>query len=672
MIASTQSPRGRSVRLFLLLLLPGLVTISQGGDAVENFRRGEERYQAGDWQGAAAAYAAVLADPSADTLVRQALYSQGWAIFQAGDCTQSLASFCRFLERYPADELAGECRLKIGDSLCQLGRPAEAATWYAAAESNAPAGSARAELAAAAHVLALGQAAAWPRAEAAATEFLARYPAATNQRAAILFLQGESRQRQARKAAELIRVDQAARRYEAVCAGAEAYLARYPGTPNAPRVRLYQAEALQELNRLPEALQAYGQVGACDDAAVTNGAAYGAAWVLRKLGQHAAAADAFAAVAAGRSGYAGDALFWAARSLEEAGSREAAVAAYDACLRSAPATNHAAEAAYRQAHCLWQTRQPEEALRRYQALLAEHPAGAFAAQARYDLAWLRQERGEPCEARRQFETLVQQYPRHPLAPDAAFRAGELAYAAAAFAAAATNYEAAATTQVACAEQALYKLGWTREKLGQTAAAAHAFQLLATRFPRSALAAEAWFRAGTLWQTLGRFAEARAAWAQVREGRYAEQAACGVAASWRTQGNPAEAATAYGVVLTNWPQGVSRVTARLGRAEAWRTLGQWTEALEEYRAAAAAAAAESREAAQAMLGQGHGCFALRKWEEAARCFAKVDLLFEYADLKPEALEMLARSWEQAGDATKAALYRAERRKRFPAGGGSVPP
>ena len=66
----------------------------------------------------------------------------------------------------------------------------------------------------------------------------------------------------------------------------------------------------------------------------------------------------------------------------------------------------------------------------------------------------------------------------------------------------------------------------------------------------------------------------------------------------------------------------------------------------------------------MLGQGHCWFALKKWEDAARCFLKVDVLYGFDELKPEALVMAARSWEQAGDAEKAAMYRADLKKRFP--------
>ena len=720
MIASVHTCNRWAGRVVLATLL-GCGGWLRADEAAELFGRGEARYQAGDWQGAAAAYAAVLTNFPASRQAPQALYSRGWALFQAGDCAGALADFRLFLERYPTHALTGECQLKTGDTLRKLGRLDEAWQVYASARAaggrlapEALAGQAWVSFArrdfaaaqeafyavsqtyapdarAAQHLYNAGQAA-WeaqqyvvagkrfaavvadyPRSplavEAAfrqgrAAEAAGDVAAAAASYTAAVHLSRDDNELAQRAAVELIRLEHVAKRYEVALAKATAFLERQAASAAAPRARLYRAEALQELNRWPEALQAYQQVGASDPA-VAAGATNGAAWVLRRLGRYPEAAQAFAAVAAGSSTYAGDALFWSARSHEDAGAFEAARAAYGACLRLAAAAPHADEAAYRQAYCLWQSRKLEDAQRLYHAVIQERGASPFAAHARYDLAWVLLELGQKSEARQRFEAFARQYPRHPLAPDASFRIGELAYEAGAFAVAATNYQAAAAAQLAFCDKALYKLGWAREKLAQPAVAAQTFLLLAQRYPQSAFAQEALYRAGRLWQTVGKWEEARAAWAQVQEGGSAEQAACGVAECWRALGKPTEAAAAYGQVLAKWPQGACRVAALLGRAEANRATGAWDAALVDYREVATGGG-ETRAAAQAMLGEGHGWFALQKWEEAASCFAKVDLLFEFAEFKPEALDMLARSWEQAGDARKAAIYREERRQRFPQG------
>jgi TolA-binding protein len=465
-----------------------------------------------------------------------------------------------------------------------------------------------------------------------------------------------------RAAVELIRLDHAAKRHEAALRKADAFLASHATGAVLPLARLYRAEALLELNRLPEALEAYRQVGDSDPAAAA-GAAYGCSWVLRRQNRHAEAAESFGRVAAGNSTYAADAQFWAARSLEDEGRLDAASAAYGVCLRQTPPNAHADEAAYRQAYCLWQTRKPDDAERLYSAVLRDRTASPFAANALYDLAWVMLEQGKKGEARQRFEEFTRLFPKHLLAPDAHFRSGELAFEKEDYTAAAASYETAAAAQVAFRDKALYKLGWTREKLRQRDAAIETFLRLAQLFPRSEYAAEARYRAGLLLQEAGKFDDARAAFAAVGDSVLAEKAALAVADCWRAAGRPSEAAAAYGHVLEKWPQGESRAAALAGRAAARRAGGQFAEAAADY-AEAAKLGGESLDAARATLGQAHCWFALRKWEEAARAFAKVDVIFAFDELKPEALAMAAKSWEQAGDAEKAALYRAERKKRFP--------
>ncbi len=527
----------------------GLAGWLRADEAQELFGRGEARYQAAEWNGAAESYAAVLARFPGCTYAAQALYSRGWALFQSGRFEGALADFRAFQERYPTNALAAECQLKAGDSLRQLRRLDEALRAYdpvcAAGGRLAP----DAWAGKAAVLCAQGDFAAAQAAFCAAARACGRDARA----AAYLSHAGNAGEAAQRAAVEHMRLDHAAGRHEAALAGADAFLVRHATGALLPRVRLYRAEALLALNRLPEALQAYLQVGDADPDAAA-GASYGAAWVL-----------------------------------------------------------------------------------------------------------LAQEKKD--EACQRFEAFARQYPKHLLAPDACFRIGELAYEKGDFAAAATNYEIAAAAPAAFCDPALYKLGWAREKLAQREPAVQAFLRVAQQHPASEHAPEARYRAGCLLQLMGRFAEARAALAAVGDGVFAEKAACGVADCWRAAGRNTEAAAAYGQVLARWPRGECRLRALLGRAESLRAAGSFAEAAADY--AEAAAAGETREAAQAMLGQGHCWFALKQWDDAARCFLKVDVLYGFDELKPEALALAARSREQAGDAAKAAMCREELKKRFPA-------
>jgi len=724
--------------------------------AAHLFNAGNAAIEARQFAAAAELFGQVQQDWPTHALARSAIYWQAVALFRQDKADEAAAKLEQLRQLGVPRELTAETTLLLAQTLDARKRYAEAAALYAAVATNCP-DPTLVETAAAAGVVALEKAGHLPAAEAAAMAFVQRYPA-SGQRAAIQFLIGEYRYRQAayataapelekfvrenptndlaaaalhkaawcywnlkqaararelfaavvadywksplaadaafmkgraaeetgdaaaasdgyaeavrfgkdgetaqRAALALIRLDQAAKRYEAALTKADAFLASHAASDSLPWVRLYRGDALLALGRLPEALHAYQQVGPADPA-VAAGAGYGMAWVLRRQGRPAEAADAFAKVAAAPSAYAADAMFWAARSHEDAGHFDAASTAYGSCLQQTPPGAHADEAAYRQAYCLWQTRKPDDAERLYNAVIQERAASPFAANALYDLAWVMLEQGKKPEARQRFEEFARQYPKHLLAPDAHFRIGELACEKEDFTTAATHYEIAAAAQVTFRDKALFKLGWTREKLEQNEAAVQTFLQLARQFPKSEFAPEAYYRAGCLLQRMGKFDDARAALAAVADSAFSENAACGVADCWRVAGKHTEAADAYGQVLAKWPHGDCRTQALLGRAGERRATGAFADAIADYDEASRGG--ETIESAQAMLGQGHCWFALKKWEDAARCFLKVDVLYGFDELKPEALAMAARSWEQAGDAEKAAMYRADLKKRFP--------
>ena len=212
------------------------------------------------------------------------------------------------------------------------------------------------------------------------------------------------------------------------------------------------------------------------------------------------------------------------------------------------------------------------------------------------------------------------------------------------------------------DKALYKLAWVREKLGQNDLAAQNFLRLGKQFPKSEFASEAQFHAGVLLQRMNKFDDARAAFTAVAESIFSEKAALGVADCWRGLEKHAEAAAAYGQVLAQWPHGECRVPALLGRAAELRATGAYADAITDY--SEVAKGGETLDAARALLGQGHCLLALKKWDDATRCFVKVDVLYGFDELKPESLLMAARCCEQAGDTVKAAVYRDDLMKRFP--------
>jgi len=633
---------------------------------------------------AAALYAAVLRDFPAHPLAAGAAAGRVLALEKAGDLPAAEAAAAAYGRQFPAGSQAESMRFLTGEYRYRQGRYAEAAPVLESFACDHPTN----EFAAAAlHKAALARwhlrntsqarvlfasvavryAASPLAADAAymagrAAEEAGDAPAAASNYTDAVRL-GKDNDSSQRAAVELIRLDLAAKRHDAALAAADAFLAAHREGAARPRAQLYRGEALLELARPGEALQAYRAVDGAGDAATAASAAYGAAWALRRLARPAEAADAFGVLAAGASSYAADAAFWQARSLEDAGRLDEAGARYAACAQAKPAGPRADEAAYRQAWCAWQRKQ-DDAARLYQAVLDNRGASPFAANALYDLAWIALDAGRKDDARRQFEAFAGKHPQHALAPDARFRAAEIAYEKEDFAAAGTAYEAvAAAADVPFRDKALYKLGWTRERQKQDDAALAAYERLAKEHPQSDLAPEARYRAGRIRQAQGKFDEAAAAFAAVTGGPFAEHAAFFGAECLRSLGRNAAAEAAYGQVLARWQQGECHVQALLGRGHARRALERLDEAVGDYRAVARAT--ETVDAAQALLGEGYCLYAQKKWDDAAKAFLKVDILYAYEELKPEALAMIAKTWEAAGDAAKAAVYRADLRKRYPA-------
>jgi len=573
------------------------------------FLIGEYRYRLADYAGAAAELEKFAADNPTNDLTASALHKAGWCWWNLKQPAQARKLFAQVVAKFGKSPLAVDAAFMQARAAEEGGDAAGAFEAYAGA-------------------VRLGR-------------------------------DGETAHR---AALALIRLDQAARRYDDALTKADAFLASHADGISLAWARLYRGDALLALGRLPEALRAYQEASGAEPA-VASGAGYGMAWVLRRQGRHLEAAGMFDKVAAGASAYAADAMFWAARSHEDAGQFDAASVSYANCLQQTPPSPHADEAAYRQAYCLWQTRKPDDAERLYNAVIQDRAASPFAANALYDLAWVMLEQGKKPEARRRFEEFARLYPKHLLAPDAHFRIGELVCEQEEFATAAAHYETAAAAQVAFRDKALFKLAWTREKLARKDEAAQTYLRLARQFPRSEYAPEASFQAGEILHGQGRFDDARVAFAAVGDSLFSEKAACRVADCWRATSRHAEAIETYGQVLSRWPQGACRLPALLGRGDERRALGAPADALADYDEVAKGGG-ETREAAQAALGAGYCWFALKNWELAARSFLKVDVLFGFEDLKPEALTMAGKSWEQAGDAAKAAMYRADVQKRYP--------
>lgn len=578
--------------------------------AAVTFLLGEYRYRRERFAEAIPAFEAFLKAYGDHALAVDAAYKAGWACWQLEKPAQAAAFFKRVVETFPKSTQAPEAAFMAGRCADALGDEAGAMQAFARAVALAPQSDAglRAEL-------------------------------------------------------ERIRLDHRAKRYAEALARGEAFVQAFGDVPAAvgrlPFAWLYIGEARLELGQPQEALEAYGRTTG-GDAAVVRAAKAGRAWALRKLAKPAEAAALFDELAADDP--TGESLFWAARSRDDAGDAVRAIIGYEAFLKHTAAGPLADEAAYRRAAARARVNGFAATEAMFAELVETRPASAFAAATLYDLAWSLLEQKKTAEALQRFDELTRRFPDQSLAGDAHFRVGEIAYNADAFERAVTAYEAALAAGVPFTDKVLYKLGWACERLAQSDAARAAFHRLATECPESELAGEARYREGRLLQEAGNWQEAAAVYATVPAGTFAERAAFGRAECLRLNKQAPEAVAAYRALLQNATDATIKMQAWLGLGHAYREAGAQQDAIEAY--GEVVKLTETVEAAQAVLGQGYAWLAMGTFDEAAKAFLKVDILYGYDELKPEAVAMLVKTWEQAGDQEKAARYRQRLEKMKP--------
>ena len=572
------------------------------------FALAEYRFRLKKYAEAAKAFEALLGANPKQELVDDAHYKIGWCAMHLGEAKKSQKHFA-LAARMNASPLAPESAFMAGRAAEQFGDTRTATTHYKACAQG------------------------WPK-----TEYAQRA------KLALAFLDIRGKQ------------------FEKALGRADAFLKDHPDSELASYAHLYRGEALLELDRLDDALGAYGKVPAEGEGAALD-AAYGMAWAHRKAARHEDAAGVFQRVAGSSSDKAVDAAFWACRSLEDAGKLAEAATVYKAFTAKHGASTHADEAAYREALCIFKDKRLDEAVQRYAAYTKERPDSELGDQARYDLAWVYLEKKDNAGAKTVLEELLKLHPDSKLTADVEFRLGEMAYDQSDYAGAGTWYEAALKRGgVSFADKVLYKLGWSQDRLEKTEKAAATFARIPQEHATSDLAAEANYHAGRLLQKLKRLEEARAAYAGVGSGPFAEKALFQTAECWRSEERHKEALDTYGKLVAGFPESQFLNQVNLGRGHSCRAVGAFEDALEAYRAVVKAT--DTIDAASALLGQGYTHFAQGNHKDAAKAFLKVDILYGYDALKPEALAMLAKTWEKAGNSEKAEKYRKELRSRYP--------
>jgi len=651
---------------------------------------GDARQALGHPEAAAAAYLKALADDPRGELADAALYSAALAQADAGKLEAAAALCRRLLRDWPRSSLRGRAEFALGEFLFRGRDFASASTTFAslakAPREGVSAATVAARLAwcayeqkqarqarrlfaqvlkqhpkspeAAEAAFMLGRIAADAGDYAAAADAFEKcrtdYPAADYagraavEAGAVLLRQGKG--------------DQAAK----VLAGV---LKDRPDSAFAARARLFLAEAQLEAGDAAGALKNYDAVIAAGvDASLTTPAQLGAGHALRAQKKFREAAGRFDIAAGADPGGPGAehlpaALFWAGRSLEDAGEAKAAEARYARVLREHARSDLADDAAWRLAALRARSAgNIAAAARIYNDFIGRYPQSEYVPGAIYDLAWSLAEAGRKKAAAAEFERLLKAHPDHALAADAAFRLGEMRYDARDYVGAVAYYQRVRGMKgVPFLDKVIYKQAWAWRQLGKPDKALAAFRSLATGFPESTLASEAAFRAGRILHQGRQLDEAAKLYGKVGAD-LADRACFQLGQIDLARGNWAAARERFSKALAEYPKSAVGDEMRLGLGTALLRIGAYEDAERELRAVIRAT--ETVTAARAQYGLGEIRFARKDYSAAGREFLKVAILYGYDEWKRKALLMAARSYDKAGDAQRAGRYCDELIKAFP--------
>lgn len=376
---------------------------------------------------------------------------------------------------------------------------------------------------------------------------------------------------------------------------------------------------------------------------------------------------------------AGVAQFSAARIAQETGSWAEASRRYRAVADLQPAHRLAADALFASAYCHTQRKATEEALADWKRLVEDHPSYGENDQAFFGMAQAEIALERLSAARVSLEALLKKYPSSALAPEAHLVYGSLLEQEENFAAAEFHYAQALRKQPAPAlsRRIQFRRLGALQRQGRSDEAAEALNRLIaegahTEVPAALLDwAARWNLDRTNYNEAVAAGEAlalrkeNAAWVQL--GWHV------VGRARLAQGRADDAGMAF--------EKSARAAASTheGLVSAWHW-GDWAVGKEKWadaktafeRAATGAATPETAEIrARSYFGLGRVAEGQGAWEDAARQYLAVAVLYDHPELTPAALEAAARAFERAGKPDEAENARREWRERYPPAEASTP-
>lgn len=576
-----------------------------------------------------------------------ARFRVGETAYFSGDMKGAREALEAFTEANPGHRNLESAWPRLGDVYSRLGEPARARQAYEKALDSHPEG---------------------PLADHARLG-LGRTLAALGETDAALKVLGELSRRNNRELADQARfqigqVQAAAGRPAEAVEAFDAFEKASPRSPLAAESRLRRAEALAKIDRRDEAEALLKPLAADAPQALASQAAYALGTSQLTRGKAADALATFdgamerfpgssvapallfrSAEASLRDGHPADARARFLKLVEgfpkDPWADDALVQAADLALRARDAEEARALAAsfakkfpgnplQAQAHLIearaaLDAGKAREAIDLFNGLLTrDKPGPEVAHSARYYLVLAYRADGQKGKAVEVLDDLAKT-PAANIASDAQFRLGQAQVETGRFAEAVGPLEKylEAKPDGEVADHALAYLAWARLEQNQPDAALADLQRLAERFPRSKALAPTRVRLAEAALAAKQFPRAAELFRPVAEGddaTYRPRAQSGLGWALLQDGQPAEAAKAFGALLETTPDDPAAPEAALARARALDEAGQPEGAIAAY-ALAAEKYPKARETAQATLARARLLAKAKRPAEAADAFAK---------------------------------------------------
>jgi TolA-binding protein len=339
----------------------------------------------------------------------------------------------------------------------------------------------------------------------------------------------------------------------------------------------------------------------------------------------------------------------------------------EAFLAAEPNSREKSDARYALALCQVGLGRQADAVATLCGLLHDDPGYAGSDKVLYELGWAEKSLGKEKEAAEAFRRLAQSHPKSLMAGESALLAGEFEYRRGGWAAAAVMYQAAvaAAGRTDLGEKAAHRLGWTYFHQGQFAAAAEAFHRQRVGWPSGPMAGDGSFMEAESLAKQGKWAEALAAYATVRNPSGKDFAVL-----------TALHAAAAAAELHQWDKGLDWLdkAARqfpesgylpeilYGQGQALENLGRPDEAIRRYQQVIAKSDQEFAARAQLMIGKIQR--EKKDYAEAIKSFIKVSYGYSYVKWQAEAVYETARCYEQQGKKVEAIKQYQELLSSFP--------